>query len=138
VDWAGELGAGDLELRPGATEHEVRGAERMLSTAFSSELCALYEVTDGVFDAAGQWFVVWPLTAVVARNREARLDADLGSERRQLVGFGDDGTGAPYCVRRDGSPQVFVWSPIADEVVMLAPSPADFWRRRSTRSLPAY
>jgi len=44
------------------------------------------------------------------RNRTAWTQEP--ASRRGLIGFGDDGTGAVFCVAADGSVGVFVWNPI--------------------------
>jgi hypothetical protein len=62
----------------------------------------LYLASDGVFDRVGQWCVIWPLSEIVTRNLQAWALEDVPG-RQALVGFGDDGTGAPFCVPRDGS-----------------------------------
>ena len=101
IDWRQLLGADDgYELRPGAAASEVAAAEMALAAAFPAELRQLYLASDGVFDHPGQSFVIWPLSEVVTRNRKA-WPRD-GPARRELVGFGDAGTGAPFCVPRDG------------------------------------
>src|ERR1700722_19917584 len=50
----------------------IRAAESALGVRFPADLRALYMVSDGVFDEPGQWFVIWPLAELVARNQAAR------------------------------------------------------------------
>jgi cell wall assembly regulator SMI1 len=113
------------ELRPAVSDSEVRRAESLLTAVFPADLRGLYLVSDGVFDKPGQWFVVWPLAEVIERNQAAWAQADAA--RRQLLGFGDDGTGAPFCVPRDGGIGVFTWSTIDGQASRLADTVAQFW-----------
>jgi hypothetical protein len=125
------------ELRPAATIDEVTAAEAALAAVLPAGLRELYLVTNGVFDRPGQWFVIWPLPEVVTRNREAWAQ-DSSPARRELIGFGDDGTGAPFCVRRDGGSNVFAWSPIDGKATLLARSVAGFWSRWAADTLPPH
>jgi hypothetical protein len=126
VEWCALLAADcGFGLRQAAAEADVCGAEASLSTVFPADLRGLYVVSDGVYDRAGQWFVVWPIAEVVARNRAAWNAEDAG--RRRLLGFGDDGTGAPFCILRDGSAGVYVWNPIDAVAYRLADTIAQFW-----------
>lgn len=72
----------------------MKQAEALLGAVFPADLRTLFLATDGVFDQPGQWFVVWPLGEVVTRNQRAW--AHESAARQELVGFGDDGTGAPF------------------------------------------
>jgi len=112
-------------------------AEAALGAVFPDDLREMYLVSDGVFDRAGQWFVIWPVSEVVTRNRLA-WSVEGSPARRGLVGFGDDGTGAPFCVRRDGGGGVFAWSVIGGEATLLAGTVAGFWSGWVTGTLPAH
>jgi hypothetical protein len=137
IDWRQLLSADDgYELRPGATTGEIAAAETALAAAFPEELRQLYLVSNGVFDRPGQWFVIWPLPEVVTRNRQAWPQE--GPARRELLGFGDDGTGAPFCVPRDGGSGVFAWSPIGREATPLASSVTSFWSKWTAGTLPPH
>ena len=139
LDWRSRFVADDgLEVQPPAGEDDVRAAEAALAVMFPTELRELYRVSNGVFDGPGQWFVVWPLADVVAHNRADWSDAVGDSQRLQLVGFGDDGAGAPFCVSRSGRAGVFVWSALDDEAVLLADTLVEFWTRWQADSLPRY
>jgi len=116
---------------------EVAAAEAALAAVFPEDLRQVYLVSDGVFDRPGQWFVIWPLREVVARNRQAWLWGD-SLARQGLVGFGDDGAGAPFCVPRDGSSGVFAWSAVDDEAVLLAGTVAEFWSGWVAGTLPPH
>lgn len=110
-----------------------------LEMRFLEELRELYRVSNGIFDGPGQWFVVWPLADVVARNRLDWSQANAATaDRLTLAGFGDDGTGMPFCVPRDGSHSVFVWSALDHEAVLLADTVVEFWTRWRAESLPHY
>jgi hypothetical protein len=136
--WRQLLSAGDAcQVRAAATIDEVTAAEAALAAVLPAGLRELYLVTNGVFDRPGQWFVIWPLPEVVTRNREASAQ-DSRPARRELTGFGDDGTGAPFCVRRDGGGNVFAWSPIDGKATLLARSVADFWSEWAANTLPPH
>ncbi|NIK60867.1 SMI1/KNR4 family protein [Kribbella shirazensis] len=126
--WRQTLQAADdgLELQPPADAGEIAAVELRLDITFAAELRGLYEATDGIFDKPGQWFVMWRLGEVARWN----LDAWNGWEseaRRKLLGFGDDGTGDPFCVALDGEPTIFTWSPIEQQARSLAPNLREFW-----------
>ena len=137
TDWDGLLaGTDDYQVRPAATEEDLaRHAER-LHVIFPPQLRKLYLVSDGVFDQHGQWFVVWPLSDLPGRN-EPEWTAG-GAGRRELLAFGDDGTGAHFCVPRDGGPGVFVWNPVAAAPFWLANDVGDFWLGWTTGEITTY
>jgi hypothetical protein len=138
IDWKRLLTAEDhYQLRPGASAGEVAAVEATLEAAFPAELSDVYRVSDGVFDVTGQWFVIWPLAEVIARNQDAWSE-EGSSPRRALVGFGDDGTGEPFCVPRDGATGIFAWSPVAGEAILLADNVAEFWSGWVAGTLPAH
>ena len=85
---------GGGRLRAPATPSSLRAAECELEVTFPAELRALYLASDGFFDEPGQWFVIWPVTDLVSRNKAAW--AAEGSIRRKLLAFGDDGTASPF------------------------------------------
>jgi len=91
-------------------------------------LRTLYRATDGVFDKLGQWFVNWPLERMAEEHHHAWTDAPMA--RRQLLGFGNDGTGAPFCVPSDGSDGVFVWNHIDQQTYRLAGTVEEFLGER--------
>jgi hypothetical protein len=64
----------------------------------------LYEASDGVFDEAGQWHVIWPLDGLISDNVDAWQRRE--SLPRTLIGFGDDVAGSWFCMRLDGTPEV--------------------------------
>ena len=47
--------------------------------------------------------------------------------RRKLLGFGDDGTGNPFCVALNGEPTIYTWSPIEQQARSLAANLREFW-----------
>ncbi|WP_165546961.1 SMI1/KNR4 family protein [Kribbella sindirgiensis] len=115
-----------LKLQPPADPGEIAAVERQLGIAFPAELRALYAATNGIYDRPGQWFVMWPL-ADVANSNLAAWSGGAPEARQKLLGFGDDGTGAPFCIAVDGEPIVLTWSPIAQEVRPLAATLHEFW-----------
>jgi len=138
IDWQQLLSAdGGYQLRPGAHAGDIAAAEAALEAVFPADLRELYLVSDGVFDAPGQWFVIWPLTEVVTRNQDPWSWEDSPA-RRALVGFGDDGTGDPFCVPRDGGDSAFAWSPIDGAATLLADTVAGLWSRWIEGTLPAH
>ena len=138
TDWQQSLSTGDgFELRPGAAEDEIAAAEAALEAVFPPELRGVYGATNGLLDLSGQWLVIWPLPEVVGRNREA-WEVEDSPFRRKLVGFGDDGTGVPFCVRRDGGDGVFAWSAFDGQATRLAHTVATFWSGWVAGTLPRY
>ncbi|WP_432890347.1 SMI1/KNR4 family protein [Kribbella sp. CA-245084] len=126
--WLQTLRTGDdgLKLQGPADPGEIAAVELRLGVAFPGELRGLYEVTDGIFDKPGEWFVMWRLVDVARWNLEAWSGWE-SEARRELLGFGDDGAGDPFCVALDGKPTIFTWSPIEQEARPLAPSLREFW-----------
>ncbi|MET7423148.1 hypothetical protein [Dactylosporangium sp. NPDC005555] len=53
--------------------------------------------------------------------------AARGRYATQPAGFGDDGTGAPFCVPRGETIRVFVWNPINGASRPLASTMSEFW-----------
>lgn len=138
TDWKQLLTSEDgYQLRPCASAGEAAAAEAALTATFPADLTNVYQVSDGVFDTSGQWFVIWPLAEVVTRNQDA-WSREASSPRRALVGFGDDGTGTPFCVPRDGGAGVFAWSPILGEAAKLADTVAGFWSGWVAGTLPPH
>lgn len=68
---------------------------------------------DGRYRSDGDWWVIWPLERLVRENTGAWAKGCLA---KQLVAFGDDGTGNPFCMALDGDGQVARWSWIDGEV----------------------
>jgi hypothetical protein len=99
---------------PGCDEGQLAAAENRLGKRLPASVRSLYVAVDGVFDADGQWWVVWPLDRLVTDNLSARRDGTLDD---QLLAFGDDGTGDPFCVRLDDGARVARWSCIDRAVV---------------------
>jgi hypothetical protein len=73
-----------------------------------------------------------------AHTTQSAHYAGEGSGRQALVGFGDDGTGNPFCIRRDGGEAVYYWSPLDQEATLLAEDAAEFWRLWTANELPAH
>jgi hypothetical protein len=125
--WRQTLEAVDdgLGLQLPSEPAEIAAVELRLGIKFPAELRELYEATDGIYDKPGEWFVMWRLGDVARWNLEAwnsRSEA-----RRRFLGFGDNGTGDPFCVALDGEPAIFTWSPIEQEARPLAPNLREFW-----------
>jgi hypothetical protein len=89
---------------------KVAEVEGLLSVSLPPSLRRLYEHSDGHWDEAGQWWVIWPLARVLEHNQRAWGDGTLD---RDLLAFGDDGTGNPFCVSLTSpSDQVVRWNVI--------------------------
>ena len=127
LDWQGLLAEGDFRLQGPASADDLARAEAALGVALPAELRALYLLSDGVYAVQGQWFVIWPLADLVERNSAEQVGAE-GAGRRELIGFGDDGTGDPFCVPRSGGNGVLLWSPITQEADQVGETGGEFWR----------
>ncbi|MGX6600956.1 SMI1/KNR4 family protein [Micromonosporaceae bacterium Da 78-11] len=126
TDWHALLtAAAGFQAQPGATAAGVALLEERLQATLSAQLRKLYLVSDGVYDQRGQWYVIWPLAEVLRRN-ELDWAAD-GAGRRELLGFGDDGIGAPFCAPRNGGSGVFSWNPVDAAPYWLANDVDEFW-----------
>ena len=119
TQWVALLSTDDgLRLQHGASESDLDECEAKLGSTLPLALRNLYLASDGVWDEPGQWFVIWPLREVVERNRTA---AEVETVHRgDWVAFGDDGTGNPFCVDRQGNDAVYYWSPIDQAATRLA------------------
>jgi hypothetical protein len=136
IDWRRLLGVDNgYQLRPGAGPDKVAAAEAALEAVFPADLKELYLASDGVFDAPGEWFVIWPLEMIAEENMRRR---EAGVLPADLIAFGDDGTGDPFCVPRDGGDGVFFWYAIGDEATHLANSVAAFWSGWVANTLPPH
>lgn len=122
--------------RPGATAPELARCEERLRTTLPGALKELYLVSDGVYDQRGQYFVVWPLDELVRRNEQQWAEGDAG--RRELLAFGDDGTGIPFCVPREGEAYVFSWNPVETRARWLANDLGDFWAGWTSGEITTY
>lgn len=98
----------------GCTDEELDAAETALGATLPDPLRRAYGERDGWYRTDGDWFVIWPLDRIVFENR---IRWEGGVLITDLVGFGDDGTGAPFCWWRDRrSDEVVRWSSIDAEV----------------------
>jgi hypothetical protein len=88
-------------------------AEARLGVTLPDALKAMYRSADGHFNDAGQWWVVWPLERLVVDTLGAWGGGMLD---RNLVAFGDDGAGNPFCVYGAAESPVMRWSFIGGEV----------------------
>jgi len=58
----------------------------------------LLAAADGLFSRRGQWWVIWPSGRIVEDNLRAWGASQLDTD---LIAFGDDGTGNPFCITKD-------------------------------------
>src|SRR5437870_13027441 len=95
------------------TDVHLDEVERHLDMQLPRALRALYLTGDGRYRSDGEWWVVWPLDRLVQDNTTAWAEGTLS---RELIAFGDDGTGNPFCVPSDGRDEVVRWSRIDSDV----------------------
>lgn len=137
TDWTALLAAGGgVRLQSGASIDDLNACEAALGSHLPPQLRSLYSVSDGVWDEAGQWFVIWPLGEVTQRNRLAN-DVE-GPARSRWIGFADDGTGDPFCVDRLGGTALYHWSPIDQTATPMAIDLEEFWTAWVAGNLPPY
>ena len=135
--WTAILLADDgVRLQRGASIDDLHACKAALGSSLPPGLRRLYLASDGVWDEPGQWFVIWPLADVVQWNR--RASEIEGPARSASIGFGDDGTGSPFCVDRLGGTTVYRWSPIDHSATVLAGDLAGFWAAWVEGSLPTH
>jgi hypothetical protein len=137
ADWTAILSAdAGARLQFGASIDDLHVCESTLGAPLPSDLRRLYLASNGVWDEPGQWFVIWPLADIAQRNRLANeLE---GPGRSRWIGFGDDGTGSPFCVARRGGAAVYYWSPIDHSATLLASGVAEFWAAWVAGTLPPH
>lgn len=123
--------ADDFELGPPASDAFIVDTEARLGTRLPEALASMYRANDGVYDQAGQWWVIWPLAQMVEAAGWL-TDADGYPDR--WIAFGDDGTGNPFCYQRvEGS--ITCLHMIEQVHQELAPSLADFWALLSSGAI---
>ncbi len=137
TDWTALLKTDDgVRLQAGASTDDLHACETALGSPLPPELRSLYLASDGVWDEPGQWFIIWPLEDVARRNKLAnQVD---GSARSLWIGFGDEGTGDPFCTDRLGGTAVYHWSSIDQAATPLAGDLAEFWTAMVAGLLPPH
>lgn len=119
TDWVELLARFPVEPQPPCPEEALLDAEERLGLSLPDDLRGLLGHSNGLFDRAGQWYFVWPLERIVAANLALQAEAE-GGFPTGLVAFGDDGTGAPFCIATSRDQPICRWSPIDAQVQMLA------------------
>jgi hypothetical protein len=109
--WKAALIAHGVQPGPPLPEERLDRVEEEMGRPWPGILRPLYAAADGLFDTPGQWWVVWPSARVVSDNRRAWRDGELSVD---LLAFGDDGTGNPFCIQDDD--RVVYWSWIDCEI----------------------
>lgn len=125
-DWVGLLSRDDTSVGAGCGPDRVQAAQAALGCVFPPELADFLRAVDGVYDLDGQWFTGWPLDRIVTG---APCLWTTGGPP-ELIPFGDNGCGAPFCVRRDETAAtctVYLWNPVEQEARPLATSLRSFW-----------
>ena len=117
IVWAEILEPFDIATAPPRSSGELRNAEAQLGSTLPTDLRILLAFSDGLFVAVGQWYFVWPLDRLVSDNLALRADAS--GFPSDLLAFGDDGTGAPFCMSMPDDQEVCSWSPIDGEAKWL-------------------
>jgi hypothetical protein len=115
--------ADEFERGPPASAAMIDETADRLGTQLPDALASMYRATDGVYELAGQWWVIWPLAQMVESS--AWLQGADGYPDRWIA-FGDNGAGEPFCLQRDDG-SVTCLHPIGQEHQKLASSLADFW-----------
>lgn len=106
---------------PGA--QRISEAEAVLGVSLPEPVRTLYLTSDGWYSHQGQWDVVWPLSRVVDDN----LAAWARGLPRNLLAFGDDGTGDPFCVDLDDPTDAVVrWNWIDHDIEVREGSMTEF------------
>lgn len=96
------------------TAQALDAAEVELGARLPDGLRVLYNQGDGRLRMDGEWWVVWPLERLVSENRAAWGDRRLPTN---VLAFGDDGTGNPFCVfLGEVTDEVVRWSWIDGDV----------------------
>jgi hypothetical protein len=136
-DWTAVLRRDDgYRIQSPASASAVADVESAFTVIFPDSLRALYLTSDGLFDELGQWFVIWPLAQVRTVNQESwAFECGL---RPGMLAFGDDGTGAPFCIPADGLPGVFTWSAMGCSATRLADDVLSFRGAWTSDSLPPH
>jgi hypothetical protein len=94
----------------------LAAAESELGAPLPRALRRCYLERDGWFNGpdSGEWWVIWPLGRVVEENLRSWGEGTLA---RDLVAFGDDGIGNPFCIPLSGdADDVVRWNWIDSEV----------------------
>jgi hypothetical protein len=94
-EWTRLLGREGYEvLLPHSHEAQAQ-AQAETVPPWPPALVDLYAACDGVLDVLAQQWVVWPLRQLVEKNR--RLRASSGQFPIDMIAFGDNGCGEPFC-----------------------------------------
>lgn len=113
-----------MRFREGASEVQLDALERRLGGPIPGELRALLLESDGFEDVEGQWEVGWSSDRIAEETERVRADGLLAGD---VLCFGDDGTGDPFCISHQNGGPVWWLSLIDGEMVVLADSLLAFW-----------
>jgi hypothetical protein len=109
--------------RLGAGERRTR-----LGIVLPRELREFLAATNGLYDSYARHAYGWPVQRIVSENVAAWNDDEMALHR-DLLAFGDDGTGDWFCVPVTSSPhsEVLHWGWIGHERRTIAQSLQEFW-----------
>lgn len=128
--WVEIVRASGHRLGPPCRASDLADLVFRLGTEVPQDLQRLYRLGNGVFDEPGQWWVIWPLDRVTETCSVAWADGSLPTN---LIAFGDDGTGNPFCVARGAASSVVRWSWIDGDAEVDEGTFADFLSHWITR-----
>ena len=113
-----------LRFRQGASKEQLDALERRLRGPIPGDLRALLLESDGFYDVEGRWEVAWSCDRIAEETERLRAEGLVGED---VLCFGDDGTGDPFCIsHQDGGPVCHLY-PITVEMTVLADSLLAFW-----------
>lgn len=119
ADWVGLFARYSVGVQPPCAADAMHRAESALGFALPNDLQELFGLSDGLFDRAGQWWFIWPIERLIADTLALR--SDLGSTLPDdVIAFGDDGAGTPFCLIPSSGESVYCRSPIDGRLRMLA------------------
>lgn len=103
--WKEALTAHGVQPGPAVPDERLAACETQMRRRWPRDLRLLYATVEGLYDTSGEWWVVSPVERVVRDNTRAWTSGELAGD---LLAFGDDGTGNPFCIQNED--RVVRWS----------------------------